>query len=423
MKRLHLLPLCVIALVFSIDCQTDDDPCSGGCSGTVGTCPDGDADSDSDSDIDADIDIDADSDSDDDEDGDDDGDGDTDVPDCDEPLILDVTRPPYGAVADDEIDDSVAIQAALDDVRDAGCGVVELPAGTFTIADETLDIGSNTYLRLHDETILDGSVLQGGEETPNIVSISVFNAPRDVRISGGAIVGGRSDGGDESWENGHCISIQGVAGVVIEDLSISDCWGDGIYLGEDREIPSSNVLLRNLEIERCNRDGITIITGVNIEIRSVLISETGPGGYGTGLHLEPNDAYGEADPDQLENIVVDDLETRWAESYGIYIRDKSLPNTSIEISRHDDDNSEERFGIECLGYEDPTETYGGINYELEEVFVCPSNASDWNRLRCESLEYSAWSECSPAGIQTRTVAAAEPANCFGGMPSLTETCD
>lgn len=41
---------------------------------------------------------------------------------------------------------------------------------------------------------------------------------------------------------------------------------------------------------------------------------------------------------------------------------------------------------------------------------------------CTSFTYSAWSACSAAGQQTRTVLTSSPAGCIGGTPVLTQAC-
>lgn len=41
---------------------------------------------------------------------------------------------------------------------------------------------------------------------------------------------------------------------------------------------------------------------------------------------------------------------------------------------------------------------------------------------CTSFTYTAWSECQPNNTQTRTVASSSPSGCYGGNPTLTQTC-
>jgi hypothetical protein len=41
---------------------------------------------------------------------------------------------------------------------------------------------------------------------------------------------------------------------------------------------------------------------------------------------------------------------------------------------------------------------------------------------CTSFTYSAWSECSSSGTQTRTVASSSPSGCTGGSPVLSQAC-
>jgi len=59
--------------------------------------------------------------------------------------VIDVTGPLYGAVGDEKTDNTLAIQAAIDDASKAGGGVVYLPAGVFMT--KTLSMRSKVCLR------------------------------------------------------------------------------------------------------------------------------------------------------------------------------------------------------------------------------------------------------------------------------------
>ena len=60
----------------------------------------------------------------------------------------------YGANPDDNIDDTAAIQAALDAARDAGGGHVYLSAGTYIIS--STERASKGGIRIHSNTELSG---------------------------------------------------------------------------------------------------------------------------------------------------------------------------------------------------------------------------------------------------------------------------
>jgi hypothetical protein len=50
------------------------------------------------------------------------------------------------------------------------------------------------------------------------------------------------------------------------------------------------------------------------------------------------------------------------------------------------------------------------------------NTNTFGSITCTGFTYSNWSACSQSGTQNRYVAAASPANCFGGNPILSQTC-
>ena len=72
------------------------------------------------------------------------------------------------------------------------------------------------------------------------------------------------------WRNikgdgsGHGISFWGVHGGKIQDVTIQNCWTDGIYVSGTRKatpfINSKNIEVKNIEISNCGRQGISIIS-------------------------------------------------------------------------------------------------------------------------------------------------------------------
>lgn len=93
-------------------------------------------------------------------------------------LVLDVTQTPYGARPDDGIDDTAAIQAAIDSAGVAGGGVVLLPKGRYEIHTTT----DAPFLRIsHDNVVLRG---QGSGKAGTILHLGAPAPAKGVRRLG-----------------------------------------------------------------------------------------------------------------------------------------------------------------------------------------------------------------------------------------------
>ncbi|MCH5250864.1 MAG: right-handed parallel beta-helix repeat-containing protein [Lachnospiraceae bacterium] len=92
----------------------------------------------------------------------------------------------------------------------------------------------------------------------------------NVTISGGTIIGERNEhiGTDDS-ESGHGVGIYDCTNIHIQDMDISQCWGDGIYLGRSYQSTADNIDINitgcNVHHNRRNNLGIVSADGVTID--------------------------------------------------------------------------------------------------------------------------------------------------------------
>ena len=86
----------------------------------------------------------------------------------------------------------------------------------------------------------------------------------------------------------------------VEDLRIEKTGGDGIYLGTAPDkIPNRNVLIRGVDCNANNRQGISVISAENLLIDSCQLRNTAGTAPQAGIDFEPNDPT-----DVLLNCVV-----------------------------------------------------------------------------------------------------------------------
>jgi hypothetical protein len=196
--------------------------------------------------------------------------------------FYDVVRD-YGAVAG-EANSATKIQNALNAARDAGTGIVYIPAGTYNVQ-STLQIFSGTTLYLTPKTVIfrqfpTSPLLANGAYN---ASYSGYSGQSNIRIVGGIW---ESRGAAYPIEPAMGISIGHATDVVIQDLTISNIGGYHAI-----EINSS----KNVKIENCRFTGFKD-TGNRGYSEAVQIDYAGEGLFGW---------FGAYDGTHCQDIVID----------------------------------------------------------------------------------------------------------------------
>ena len=198
---------------------------------------------------------------------------------------VDVRR--FGARGDGTGDDTRAFQAAIDSLR--GGGVVRVPAGVYRI--DTL-----RSVRLRNGVHL--QMAKGAElhAIPNAAPRSyvlLVQAVHDVQISGGRIVGDRDRHLGTEGEWGHGIAIYDGVRVVVRDIHISRCWGDGISSGGKRRgkndpRPSMDVEIANVKSIGNRRQGLSVGRSRRVWVHDCEFAGTGGTPPMAGIDVEPD---------------------------------------------------------------------------------------------------------------------------------------
>ena len=123
----------------------------------------------------------------------------------------------------------------------------------------------------------------------------------------------------------HCISIRGGCNIVIRNLTVRSSGGDGIYIaGSQRRGPTRNVLIEKVVSDDNLRQGISVISAVNLLVRESKFINTKGGPPQCGLDLEPNTS-----DDMLVNSLIEDCEFYGNAYYGISV---FLPRLKTPVS-------------------------------------------------------------------------------------------
>ncbi|MCM1237415.1 MAG: right-handed parallel beta-helix repeat-containing protein, partial [Ruminococcus flavefaciens] len=148
-----------------------------------------------------------------------------------------------------------------------------IPAGIYRI-DAVKNIGG-IILTDNQTLIMDPSavIMAIGNDATNYHVIYAF-ARNNITISGGQIIGEREEHKGKGGEWGHGIDIQGCTNVHISNVDISNCWGDGICLGEYdmmvdgklKHVPSNYVTVENCNLHHNRRNNLSITDANNVTV-------------------------------------------------------------------------------------------------------------------------------------------------------------
>lgn len=191
-----------------------------------------------------------------------------------------------GARGDGHTDDTDAIQAAIDALPDAG-GTVTVPPGNYRIdATRALNLRSNMRLEMAPTAQL--TALPNGLKRYHV--IKVWHAD-NVEIAGGRIVGERDEHQGTEGEWGYGLNIQASRNVRVTGTHISDCWGDGIWIGAFGHGPdldvATDVTLDGVVSTNNRRQGLSIGPVERVTVVNCTFSNTNGTAPQAGIDLEP----------------------------------------------------------------------------------------------------------------------------------------
>jgi len=270
---------------------------------------------------------------------------------------IDITKYlPSNFVKDASIDYTAYLQKGLDENK-----MVIMPNFPLLINEIGLNLKSGSTILFQKGSSL--TMKPNSLENYGILKLANVD---DVKIYSPVIVGERDKHIGNKGEWGMGIYLQGSKNIQIIDPEISNCWGDGIYVGRGNNGGCKNVKINSALIDNCRRNGISITDGENIEIRIPIISNT----QGTlpmcGIDIEPNDNNA-----TIDNIHIINPITFNNSSAGILIYLGSLSgvvkkNIGIRIENHLDNNSD--IGLNLIaGYKEPNKSEQSFSGKIDII--------------------------------------------------------
>ena len=135
-----------------------------------------------------------------------------------------------------------------------------------------------------------------GNNQKNSQMIYAFGR-KNIVISGGKLVGERNSHTGTSGEWGHGINITGCTNVHISDVEVSQCWGDGIYLGlyngwdeagNKKEYLSNGITINNCNLHHNRRNNLSITDVSNVTVTNCKFNYANGADPQYGIDIEPN---------------------------------------------------------------------------------------------------------------------------------------
>lgn len=224
---------------------------------------------------------------------------------------------PPGYVKNGTRDYTEYLQKAIDENEK-----VILPNFSILINERGLSLKSNQTIEFQNSTAL--IMKPNSREKYGVLNlINVDN----VIINNPKLIGDRKGHLGSKGEWGMGINIRSSSNISINNPSISEMWGDGIYIGEveykDRrryklsDYTSRNIKINGGVIDFNRRNGISIVSVKNLLVKNIIIKNTEGTMPMAGIDIEPNN-----NGQSIEHVVLDNVTTKNNKEVGI----KYVPN-------------------------------------------------------------------------------------------------
>lgn len=142
-----------------------------------------------------------------------------------------------------------------------------------------LEVCSNTTL------VIDGTIRLLPNNFKGCFVVQVKGA-ENVAIKGaGSIVGDKKEHNGTDGEWGHGINIIKSNNVVVDAFSVTECWGDCIYVGGW----SNNISILSCSLSYGRRQGVSITCASNVVVRNCRIDNIKGTNPQYGIDVEPNE--------------------------------------------------------------------------------------------------------------------------------------
>lgn len=237
---------------------------------------------------------------------------------------------PRGYVTNGTVDYTVFIQKAI-----TNHDKIVFPGFPLLVNDKGLKIGSNKSI-----TFLNGSELRLKSSMKTHYAILDLKGVENVSLYNPVIIGDRYHHLGQKGEWGMGISIKGSSNIKVFGAKVKNCWGDGIYLGQDSKIKvNKDILISKAVLTKNRRDGISIISVDGLVLEDVYAGYQDGTKPMCGINFETNNPTC-----QIKNVKVVNPRTEFNQGSGIQIGVRTLlgggkQKIDVKIINHVDEGS------------------------------------------------------------------------------------
>lgn len=186
---------------------------------------------------------------------------------------------PKGYSKKGNIDYTNYIQKALDNEKK-----ILMPNFPILVNVKGVSVHSNTSIVFQSKSNI---VMQPNDKT-NYGIINIVNKS-NINLYNVKVTGDRYKHLGNKGEWGMGINIIGSKNINIINPKVTQCWGDGIYIGT-RGILPENIIISGGIVDDNRRNGISIISGKDITVKNIVLSNTNGTLPMSGIDLEPNNS-------------------------------------------------------------------------------------------------------------------------------------
>ncbi|MEJ5104621.1 right-handed parallel beta-helix repeat-containing protein [Chryseobacterium sp. MYb328] len=202
-----------------------------------------------------------------------------------------------------------------------------------------LRLSSNSYVLFQENSKL---LLQPNKE--ELYGMLYIEGVENVNVYFANLVGDRDKHQGDKGEWGMGFFIRNSKNVKIYNPTITNMWGDGIYIGNLNK-PSEKIEINYAVIDNNRRNGISIVAGENILVKNSLIANTNGTIPQSGIDIEPNNTS-----DYINNISLDNIITYNNADSGLIFALDNLQGNQLDRVKIDVNNFVDYFSNKGIDF-------------------------------------------------------------------------
>lgn len=187
-----------------------------------------------------------------------------------------VTPQDFGAIVNDEVDDTDAMQHALD----TG-GYIYFPKGEYKLDPSVVNDASGIGgLSIKNDSIIEfapGAIIKNlAHHETHYYMLTVLKR-RNISIIGGIFDGNRAGNTEVTGEWGYGLIIASSSNIIVRGGTFKNCWGDGISITgwTPYAIHNNNIRIETVTCDFNRRGGLSIEDGIGVYVNGNFMNANG----------------------------------------------------------------------------------------------------------------------------------------------------